>query len=268
MKPRRTAPKPKKTEAPTAPANVVPDIRESIQWKALTPEELRRMAEATLGELEQRAHRGEDEAAREFLSVAFSVGDSFTAKEIAKCEPLKTLITRCDRWPVNLPCGTKHQRALGKSLKQLGLGTECETNKQGQHESAIPVAVKQVFYLLRSSVCGPHRSPGTIIVFYGRTVDNVAWQEWGKANAKKVPARLTRKNAPEWGRLTVPLLEIIWGKRFEEHRDFAEYRKSAAYKKSGAARGQITETVNAGKLRDSIRKIWRKAWYSLANPRA
>lgn len=168
------------------------------------------------------------------------------------------LLESRDCWPTLFPVRGKDQRKLAKEFKARGVGVLCESNPLGEYRDEAPITnyVKATLVLLVKLRRTPRNPPQNREIGSFRVRERQwAWDRWAWENRFKIPAQLTRRNWPKWGKLTTPLLRVFWGDEFHTHSDFAQYRNSAAYR-----------SAKSSKVKAEIRRQWRATWKSLANP--
>lgn len=227
------------------------DARERIEWQKLNVADVRAIAGDALRRLQNLAYAGDCEAARELRNIACICVDDLERLVRSEHEGngLRAMLRASDHWPVSFRARKKHQDELAKKMAGLGFATDCETNALGKWDEKSPATktVRELFFHLISGLReSPH--PGTILMFNGFRVtaeQDEQWREWVKANASKIPKRLTKENARKWADLTQPVLEIFWGKQLELHPDFA--LKGKKPKADSTRRGEIL-------------RVWRTAW--------
>ena len=238
-----------------------PDIRA----KKLSTSDLQRIAGRAQSELAERAAEGDAEAARGTWNLAV-YGTAEVERLVSQKNAVLTSLIESSEWcPAIFPASTKSQAQLVTKMKKRGLGKKCEINALGNCGWDTPVthAASMVRLAFGNPVLQPGMMFGSIAGGPMTPEQNKQRVEWQIANAAKLPKQLTRANAPEWAALTLPLLEIFWGKEFEKHPDFAQYLNSAAYTGKNAKRPL---PATQGKIRGEIRRQWRTSWSSMANP--
>ena len=205
--------------------------------------------------LTQLAALGDDKAARALFTVAGQSNTALLPLLRAPGPLLRATMARVPSCPVNLPISPKRRDALVAEITKMGFGTGCDVNLIGKFntDSPMSLAVAKVYMLCLREVRKNPKHTG-FSKFDGKPGPFPGWIQWRDESAPKIPQRLTKANAPDWAKLSLPLLEIFWGDSFDTHTDFAQYRKSAAYK-----------DATRGKLRGELRRMWGQAWRSMAN---
>jgi hypothetical protein len=235
---------------------------------------IRRAAQLFLESLSRLAGSGEranPEAAkqlRELLSIFVSRFDRLCHFSPQIYEPIAR---KTNRWPGMLTCDNDLREMNDELIEKLNLGAECGINYPKKHqwsrktlgnalalELRSHVEIKRQSWLNRAEVrrqieqfkkefpefsktesprsIGPETREGRL--------HKQAFQMVGKLKL----GPLSRENFPDWCKVSVLMLEILYGKKFEDHPRFADYKDSDSAKEH--------DPNNAGKLRH--RSNWRK----------
>ena len=220
----------------------------------MSTEQLLKNAWEVVNALNALACKGDGEAAVALRNIGARCASE--TQSLLPCSPdLQAKLKASAYWPVVLPVKKTKRDQLISELLNLDLAKDCELNEAGKARGAVTRAVQRVWELIRH-LRTMKKTPPTPLVFIAGLWTTAAqreqWKEWAIANAKKIPQRPTKQNAPDLAKLTKPLLSIFWGEDFENHRDFADDAKNARHQKKTPAQ-----------LRDVIRKLWAKGWESI-----
>ena len=226
--------------------------RPELRWWKLSAAQLRKLAGDALRGLGELACKGDSEAAIALVNIGALCADEVEGL-LPESPALQAKLTKAAYWPVCIPASAAKRNRLVAELSKRGFASDCELNEAGKARGAVTRAVQRVWELIRH-LRTMKKTPHTILVFRGNVSPEQgrAWRTWAIANAKKIPQRPTKQNAPDLAKLTKPLLSIFWGEDFENHRDFADDAKNARHQKKTPAQ-----------LRDVIRKLWAKGWESI-----
>jgi hypothetical protein len=234
-----------------------------LRWWKLSAAQLRKLAGDALRGLGELACKGDSEAAIALVNIGARCADEADGL-LPESPALQAKLTKAAYWPVCIPASAAKRNRLVTELRERGFASDCELNEAGKARGAVTLAVQRVWELIRH-LRTMKKTPHTILVFRGNVSPEQgrAWRTWAIANAKKIPQRPTKQNAPELAKLTKPLLSIFWGEDFENHPDFAERAKNA--KRDGELHRDNAETIRKNQQL-AIIDSWEQSWGSIAQP--
>jgi hypothetical protein len=237
--------------------------RPELRWWKLSAAQLRKLAGDALRGLGELACKGDSEAAIALVNIGARCADEADGL-LPESPALQAKLTKAAYWPVCIPASAAKRNRLVTELRERGFASDCELNEAGKARGAVTLAVQRVWELIRH-LRTMKKTPHTILVFRGNVSPEQgrAWRTWAIANAKKIPQRPTKQNAPELAKLTKPLLSIFWGEDFENHPDFAERAKNA--KRDGELHRDNAETIRKNQQL-AIIDSWEQSWGSIAQP--
>lgn len=215
-------------------------------------EELSRIVHDAWVEIARLAFKGDTEAQDALVkwSVLF---ESEASRLLNESQHLKAKLGKAAYWPAQIPANKARREKLMRNLFALGFASNCELDERNKAFSArapITKAVIATWGLIRH-LRTMKKKPPTPICFHSIALNagqRAGWEKWACAYAKRIPAHLTKTNAPALARLTKPLLAIFWGKDFEKHQHFSSYRNASA---------------TTAQQKDTIRKGWLQSWESI-----